>query len=559
MDYLFISDDCFYHGFIQGEPSSLITLSSCLGGLRGLLQIGNKTYGIEPFLPSATFQHVVYRVEQKKGGIHLSCGLTAEEQSHQEAMIGKAKYAKPKHSEGNWWTHARYIEVAIVVEHQLYNRFGRNQTFIAVRVLEIIHIANTFYKPLGVHISLAGIEIWSEKNLIEIADYMVPLLINFNTWRKNELNQHLPSDAGHLFVYKRFGRTVGLAYTGKICNPHWASAVESYLGYSIPFFAVLFAHELGHNLGMGHDTENCHCERKSCIMAPFPGEVDQFSNCSYKDYFRLRNSACLLTPPDPEKLFKFKFCGNKIVEDGEQCDCGSALQCKSDPCCQTDCKLRSGATCNIGLCCAHCQHLPAGTVCRKKVSSCDLPEYCNGTSPLCPEDVFVQDGAPCKGGAHCYRGRCTTHTRQCKTIFGKRARVAANSCFRLMNVRGDRFGNCGWKDGIYKKCNPNNILCGRIQCSNVYKLPSLMEDSTIIQTSVGSTECWGTDYHGGKEIPDVGAVRDGTPCGAEMMCISGECVNFGLPSFQTRAPGHFSVLYITCWKHLETISMVETL
>ncbi|XP_061468773.1 disintegrin and metalloproteinase domain-containing protein 20-like [Rhineura floridana] len=525
VDNPFIRDDCFYHGFVQGQPSSLVTLSLCSGGLRGLLLLENKTYEIEPVQEYAVFQHVVYQLEQKEVAIHMRCGLTEKEKSRQEAMIQQRPYLSAKTTGGDWWTHSRYVEVAIVVEQKLYIQLGRNQTLIGMRVLEIIHIANTFYEALGVVLSIAGLEIWSEQNLIAIADEMSPLLDNFNTWRKNTLNQHLPNDAGHLFVYKFYGQTAGLAFTATICNSHWASGVESFVGYSVSFFSVLFAHELGHNLGMNHDGEHCSCKQKSCIMAPFPEEVALFSNCSYNDYFKLRNSECLLTPPNPDQLFKLKFCGNKIVEDGEQCDCGSPAQCNSDPCCQSNCMLHSGASCAFGQCCAKCQYLPAGTVCREVTSTCDLPEYCNGTSEWCPEDVYVEDGAPCDTGAHCYHGNCPTHRGQCKMIFGKTATAAPYNCFQVMNARGDRFGNCGLRHGTYKKCKAENILCGQIQCANVQKLHSLEEHRTIIQTLLSSTQCWGTDYHSGMESPNAGAVRDGTPCGNDMMCINRECTS----------------------------------
>ncbi|CAI5763857.1 and metalloproteinase domain-containing 20-like [Podarcis lilfordi] len=527
-DYPFIRDDCFYRGFVQGKPSSWVTLSTCSGGLRGLLHLENYTYEIEPIQGSTTSQHMVYRLEEKEDTIRMRCGLTEEEQRRQEAMIPEREHLPAKRSENDWWTDSRYVEVAIVVEQKLYIQLGRNQTLTSAHVLEIVHTANAFFKPLGVVLSVAGLEIWSEKNLIAIADKISQLLETFNTWRKNTLNKHLPNDAGHLFVHKLYGQTAGLAFTATICSSHWASGVESYVGYSVSFFAVLFAHELGHNLGMQHDGTYCTCERKSCIMAAFPDEVDQFSNCSYNDYYKLRNSNCLLTPPTAGQKNNLNYCGNEIVEDEEQCDCGSPAKCKSDPCCQSNCRLSPGATCAFGQCCTKCQYLPAGTVCRAKTSNCDLPEYCNGSSQLCPEDVYMQDGAPCNSAVHCYHGKCATHSEQCKMIFGKKASAASDNCFKVMNARGDRFGNCGLGVGTYKKCNAENVLCGQIQCANVQTLPSLVEHRTIIQTLIGSTQCWGADYHFGMDIIDTAAVRDGTPCGTGMLCISRECKSMSL-------------------------------
>ncbi|XP_054825920.1 disintegrin and metalloproteinase domain-containing protein 20-like [Eublepharis macularius] len=532
VDYPFIRDDCFYRGFVQGRPHSLAAISTCSGGLRGILRVENKTYEIEPVEASTTFQHVVYQWEEEEGAIRMRCGLTQEEQSRQMAMIqNTGNVASERAQDRPWWTHTMYANLVIVVEHERYVQFSRNETVVALNMLDVIHLTNTLYVPLGIQVILVGLEIWSERNLIDISNTMGALLDHFNNWRKNTLNTRLPHDAGHLLVYKHFGRTLGLAFTGTMCWKDWASAVDSYTSSSLFFFTNTFAHEQGHILGMNHDGVFCKCEQRDCIMAAHHTNSDQFSNCSYNEYYTLMKSGeaqCLWTAGDPDKHYNLAYCGNRVVESGEQCDCGSKLSCESDPCCQSDCRLRSGVTCAFGECCSKCQYLPAGTICRGSNSVCDLPEYCNGTSEWCPEDVYVQDGAPCQGGAYCFHGNCSTHNKQCKMIFGSKATVASEGCFRELNAQGDRFGNCGINGDTYIKCNAKNILCGRLQCENIAQLPALEEHSTIIQTRINNHLCWGTDYHHGTGIPDIGAVSGGTPCDKDMMCINRECTNVSL-------------------------------
>ncbi|XP_077178748.1 disintegrin and metalloproteinase domain-containing protein 20-like [Paroedura picta] len=532
VNYPFIRDDCFYDGLFQGMPHSLIAVSTCSGGLRGVLWVENKTFEIEPIPASATFQHVVYQLEEEEGAIRMMCGLTPEEQLRQAAMIQNTRNVTLEGSQDRpWWTHIRHAALVIVVEHERYVHFGRNETVVALNILNIIHLTNSLYVPLGIQITLAGLEIWSQRNLIDIYNSMSPLLRSFNMWRRNTLNMYLPHDAGHLFVYKRYKGIFGLAYTGTICQKEMASAVESYSTTSLLNFVVTFAHEQGHIFGMKHDSEFCKCEQQNCIMAAYYLYSDKFSNCSHKDYYDLIKSGkawCMLPDGHPDKLKERTYCGNQVVDSREQCDCGSKSNCESDPCCQSGCKLRSGVSCAFGECCSKCQHLPAGAVCRKSISICDLPEYCNGTSVWCPEDVYVQDGAPCKDGAYCYHGSCFTHKKQCKMIFGSRALVGSKSCFRELNTQGDRFGNCGINGNKHIKCHVEDTLCGRIQCENIHKLPSLAEHSTIVQTHISNHLCWGTDHHYGKQFPDIGAVKDGTPCGKDMMCINRKCTSVSL-------------------------------
>lgn len=250
-------------------------------------------------------------------------------------------------------------------------------------------------------------------------------------------------------------------------------------------------------------------------------EAHSFSNCSYASYYE-SNTECLFDVPTE---LRSQRCGNGVVDEGEACDCGSASNCAQDPCCETDCSLAPGAQCASGLCCRSCKFLPTGTECRKSANECDLPEWCNGTSAQCPDDVYVQGGVPCGGGGgHCYAKRCNSREEQCRGLFGKQARSARPSCYRDANVRGDRFGNCGLDFASYTACAVRDALCGRLQCEDVPRLPALQNHTTLVATNISGTVCWGLDFHWGAGQAASGEVRDGTECGHQKICVQRRCV-----------------------------------
>nr|XP_010587991.1 LOW QUALITY PROTEIN: disintegrin and metalloproteinase domain-containing protein 30 [Loxodonta africana] len=186
-------------------------------------------------------------------------------------------------------------------------------------------------------------------------------------------------------------------------------------------------------------------------------------------------------------------------------------------------------SCSIGLCCHQCRFRPSGYICRKVLNECDLAEYCDGNSSVCPADTYKQDGTPCRAGSLCYKKGCYIRYLQCQSIFGEGARDAPHQCYDAMNILGDRFGNCGLQGTGYLRCKSENALCGRLQCTNVKAIPNMPDHTTLISTHLQKDNllCWGTEYHVSllaTGLPDLGVVRDGTSCGDNLVCVNRECV-----------------------------------
>ncbi|NXF88906.1 ADA20 protein, partial [Eubucco bourcierii] len=533
----FVRDSCFYQGSVRGSPGSTVALSTCGEGLRGVLWVDDDTYEIEPVPGDPIHRHVLYRMETAPGP---ACGLApTEPRQRPQASLPSFEASQGEQEEEmlkDWWTHARYVKVAAVVDNVRFVKSGRKESEVLRQVLEIINAGDSLYRQLSVQLFLVGLEIWTQTNLINITDSAQKTLHEFNKWRKADLSPRVPHDVAHLFAFRKFGKYLGLAYVGSVCDHRWSSAISSFTDRKLSSLVNTFVHELGHVLGMLHDKKSCKCRRAKCIMYESSADTDAFSDCSYKHYFDqlARGAGCILQPPAPGTFYTVKdeYCGNKVVESGEQCDCGSESDCRKDPCCLPNCVFSEGSVCASGKCCKSCQLLPAGTLCRPSTGDCDLPEYCNGTSPQCLPDVYVQDGTPCEGGSYCYHGKCSSHSKLCQHLFGKQARPAPLDCFKAVNTRGDRFGNCGIQNNIhFTKCSIENVLCGRIQCENIHKLPFLQNHVTLVQTPAGDKKCWGLDYHVGMPTADRGAVEDGTPCGRDMLCINRTCTSVSLLNY----------------------------
>ncbi|XP_055480329.1 disintegrin and metalloproteinase domain-containing protein 25-like, partial [Psammomys obesus] len=517
----FIKKDCYYHGYVDGDPESMVALTTCFGGFQGMLQVNGTVYEIKPKNLSSTFEHLVHKTESKETELlSMRCALTEEELARQMKLREKDNPTLMQSNYEGWWTHKRFLDLALVVDHERIRYHDNNISQVLVEIFLIVNIINGIYRTLDVEVVLHGVEMWNKGNPFEVST-MENLLLDFCSWKAVSINNRIPNDIAHLFVGYYFGINLGLAYVGSVCMPTYNCGVDCLTENNLIFVGEIAAHEIGHNLGMWHDDVLCTCGEEACLMAEIHSGIPKFSNCSYAEFWRTHATAnCMRKEEKLISKYKHKFCGNGVVDDGEQCDCGSFKQCTADPCCQLGCTLKDGSACAFGLCCKHCQIMPAGTVCRKKNNECDLPEWCNGHSHECPRDVYLLDGSPCKDGGYCYEKRCNNREEQCRQIFGKEARSAAEGCYRKINTQGDRFGNCGISKSTYLRCNDSDVLCGRVQCEDVTGIPVLEDHSTIHCTHFNGVTCWGTDYHFGMAMPDIGSVKDGADCGPEHVCMN---------------------------------------
>ncbi|KAM6034999.1 disintegrin and metalloproteinase domain-containing protein 32-like [Theristicus caerulescens] len=525
-----IKGGCHYRGYIDGFPSSAVTLSTC-SGLRGLLQFENVSYGIEPLDYSPAFEHFVYRVsdEETAGSLFANShrergpgGLTAEEVSNKAR--GDDELA-PKNQ--------REVALHVVLERALYIHLGADNYVVTRKIVQVSSLLSDMFRSLNLAVTLSSVEVWMDNNTFKTTGNGEEVLGRLLKWKQTSPTLQ-PHEVPYLLLYRDQAAFVGAVAPGKACQRNAAGAVAVYQGaVTLESFSVLLAQLLGRSLGISYDSSRaCRCPASTCVMSPEALRLSgakAFSSCSIGDFetFLKQNRDCpFIRPSLHHPFYRPSVCGNGVVEPGEQCDCRAAEACALDKCCTTQCNFKPGMKCSLGLCCENCQFKPETSRCRPTADAqCDLAEFCTGASASCPPDLYVQDGHGCEHGTgYCYKGRCQSPDLQCRRLYGRGAKNAPLACYEEVNSQQDRFGHCGNhpKDG-YQPCSWPNLGCGKLVCTYPNRIPFTKVKGAVIYAQVQEHLCVSFDFMRGATALDPLLVKEGTKCGPGKVCLNGTC------------------------------------
>lgn len=335
---------------------------------------------------------------------------------------------------------------------------------------------------------------------------------SFSSWRGTRAGDNIATWT--LLTTCTQSAVVGLSWMGLLCSP--GSSGNSVAGTNVvartSYDWRVYAHEVGHTFGAVHDctsdtcTQNlqassqcCVLSRSTCdanggfIMNPASGaSQDSFSDCTVGNICgaigrNSINSTCL-TSNTGVKLVTSNECGNGIVEEGEECDCGGPEGCAGNSCCDpTTCKFKNGAQCDDTNeeCCSGCKFASSDTVCRQSTGPCDYAINCPGDSSVCPPARYKPNGDSCTlpnstfNNLKCVSGHCTSRDLQCVQLLSNTTLVLHGT---VVNVT--------------RSCSDDSYC--QLSC-----MDPRMGD-VCIRTSLN--------------------FLDGTPCGGSGTCSMGRCI-----------------------------------
>eukprot|EP00049_Salpingoeca_infusionum_P014341 m.267996 g.267996 ORF g.267996 m.267996 type:complete len:710 (+) comp15649_c0_seq1:490-2619(+) len=456
-----LDDRQYYKGTVNGDHGSFCHMRVAEDGtMRGFFNFQGEKYAIDPtsthFDEEQQFNHVIYRLSDHdyKSDMepHDQCKTRKFEGSFDEPTEGtntRSRRAASAYVQGNV-----VCGLALVVDSKFYTTIGGsdisstvdiiNQRFADVKELYDNNAINIDSDPEAMTLGIANLEIITSTSTDPYNAGQ-----SFNQ-EGDKFLDHIKTDPNqsargtrfddyclvHVFTNQEFdGGLLGLAWVGSasgiggVCQDGGlVGGVESFLntgfstqtnfGATVPALTsyLVVAHELGHNFGSSHDTDE---ESSNGQFLMWPVSVDGSGTNNYLFSTQSKNSiknvvaakgGCFSDSAEP-------FCGNNIQEGTEPCDCGlsGSNQCSAlDACCAPDCELAAGKSCsplhsvNGGCCTESCSIITDTNHECRAATECLQAATCTAGG-ICPDSVAVDDNTQCAETASlfCSSGACS--------------------------------------------------------------------------------------------------------------------------------------------------------
>ncbi|XP_054372235.1 LOW QUALITY PROTEIN: A disintegrin and metalloproteinase with thrombospondin motifs 7 [Molothrus ater] len=549
---------CHMIGEVRGPLQvGLAALSTC-DGLKGVFQLMNEDYFIEPVSSSpreegAAQPHRIYkrqvleaRAEQGRSAPapREPCGVPESQESLERSERRRERWEQKQHRrrrrriKQRSISREKWVETLVVADTKMVEFHGSAN--IEKYVLTVMNmVAGLFHHAsIGNPINIAIVRLIlleHEEEDLKISHHADNTLKSFCKWQKSinvKGDSHpLHHDVAVLLTRKdicaamnRPCETLGLSHVAGMCQPHRSCNINEDTGLPLAFTV---AHELGHSFGIQHDGSSNDCEpvgKRPFIMSPqllYDTSPLTWSRCSreYITRFLDRGWGLCLDDPPARELLDFP-----LVPPGVLYDVGH------------QCRLQYG---------------PYSTFCDDMDSVCSTLWCTVGNTCHSKLDAAV-DGTACGESKWCFNGECVpvgfrpepidggwsswSAWASCSRSCGAGVQSAERHCSHPTPKYGGRY--CLGERKRFRICNVRRCPLDKpsfrqVQCSqfNPMLYKGKLYKWTPVPNNMNPCElhCRPEHEYFAEKLRD--AVVDGTPCydsdASRDVCINGICKNVG--------------------------------
>jgi PKD repeat protein len=267
-----------YQGRALGENGGKVRISLRPDGMHGMIRMGGKAYFVEPLSAMASkpglMPHALYQAEDIVEG-HAQCGWTPDKDSPASAQA----LPIPKISAEGDPEPCAEIEIGMVTDKTMFTRHG-SVAAVEKRLTDIVHLVDGFYQDPRINIYVRISEMYVETvrdtawGPMDIQSYLPRVA----PWDYGSQGFKNPFDIASFWYNHPGSGTVGLAWggggvnSGVICNRQRSAHVVREFTTSLFSLALDMTHELGHNFGAPHVSN----DPTSILYPSITGSNDQW-------------------------------------------------------------------------------------------------------------------------------------------------------------------------------------------------------------------------------------------------------------------------------------------
>ncbi|CAI2357436.1 unnamed protein product [Caenorhabditis sp. 36 PRJEB53466] len=228
----------------------------------------------------------------------------------------------------------RLITFLVGIDSSLTRYYNYDENRIRSALIVLMHTVNQYFYPLNIRLSI--IDILPVKGTSMGLD-------DFTAWKKEQRNL-MEHDVTVLLRHNYEG---GIAYSNGICSKN-SLMISGFFPESTMNNAWVFMHQLAHVVGLSHQIRTkCNCKNENenakngkCL------KLRGFGECSVQEMVdKLTNHTCLsqqsqsLTSGLTMRKGSLPICGNGMLEEEEECDCGPERFCDNILCDAVKCRF----------------------------------------------------------------------------------------------------------------------------------------------------------------------------------------------------------------------------
>jgi uncharacterized repeat protein (TIGR01451 family) len=291
-------------GSLPGLPGSWARLTRRAGRYQGMYSDGAQTYIVDSagsaarsnpqaaaLDPAAT---VIYRVaDLQVSGVVMDGDTVGIVRTGADLLGAVAADLAP--ATGAAVLATRRLDIGVVVDAELAALDGTNTD---ARVIDRLNIVDGIFSgQAGVQLRLASTTVMDAATQPFTSTASSTLLEQLGTYRRDSSRQ-TASGLTHLMTGRDLdGQTVGIAYIGSLCSSRFGASLSEARN-SVPFDALIAAHEIGHAFGAPHDGDTataCAATADNLyLMASRLNGSSTFSDCSLQEIAKtVTASSCL--------------------------------------------------------------------------------------------------------------------------------------------------------------------------------------------------------------------------------------------------------------------------